>query len=399
MNWGGFFMKGGNPMALAKPRLARVYFYALMFMLVLLLCISAGIGGIAVYASDGGESPPTTPPVTPIVTAVPIVPISEEIIAVSSANNSMIVNASWLDDEMLRIDVVDITTGAVSSLAVRLSDFVTSEDAQNSRYIMVQAVDMDGNLSGIVQIINPFYNPAPPAVIVGGGQGNAISGSHIGDDSAGGNGDDSITDISAVPSPGGLTPDGTGTVVDNVVTQNEIEFFTVYTEEGNVFFLVVDRNRNSDNVYLLNAVTEADLMALAEQSGNPIAGGSGGGTDVSAVPMPPNLQPPAGGTAVDGQPSTAQPDSGDGSDSDEGGADAPARGGNNNLIFIAIILVAVGGIAYYFKIVKPKKSNAADNEDLWGDDAEDNWDGEDDYLNGGDLEDLHEDTGGGGDDE
>ena len=383
-------------MALAKPRLTRVYFYALMFMLVLLLCISVGIGRIAVYASDGGESPSPTPPVTPIM------PISEEIVAVSSANNSMIVNASWIDDEMLRIDVVDIITGAVSSLAVRLSDFVTSEDAQNSRYIMVQAVDMDGNLSGIVQIINPFYNPAPPAVIVDGGQGGSISGGHIGGDSGNDDdsADDSTTDISAVPSPSGLTPDGTGTVVDNVVTQNEIEFFTVYTEEGNVFFLVVDRNRNSDNVYLLNAVTEADLMALAEQSGNPIAGGSGGGTDVSAVPMPPNLQPPAGGTAVDGQPSTAQPDSGDGSDSDEGGADAPARGGNNNLIFIAIILVAVGGVAYYFKIVKPKRNNAAaDAEDLWGDDAEDNWDGEDDYLNGGDLEDLHEDTGGGGDDE
>ena len=393
-------------MALARPRLVRAYFSALMFMLALLLCISVGIGGIAVYASDGGESPPTTPPVTPItpiVEAVPIVPISEEIIAVSSASSSMIVNASWLDDEMLRIDVVDITTGAVSSLAVRLSDFVTSEDAQNNRYLKIQAVDLYGNLSGIVQISNPFYNPAPPAVIADGGQGG-ISGGHIGGgvsdagsaDGVGGNDGDSTDDsISAVPNPGGLTPDGTGTVVDNVVTQNEIEFFTVFTEEGNVFFLVVDRNRNSDNVYLLNAVTEADLMALAEQRGNPIAGGND--TDVSAVPMPPNLQPPAGGADGDGQaPTTTQPDSGDGSDSDEGGADAPAQGGNNNLIFIAIILVVVGGVAYYFKIVKPKKSNAATDDDLWGDDAEDNWDGEDDYLN---SEESNEDTSGGGDDE
>jgi len=67
------------------------------------------------------------------------------------------------------------------------------------------------------------------------------------------------------PRPPMLTPDGTGTVVDNVMTINDIEFFTVSSTEGSDFFLVIDRQRPYDNVYLLNAVTEADLQALARE--------------------------------------------------------------------------------------------------------------------------------------
>ena len=285
----------------------------------------------------------------------------------------MIVNATWVDDEMIRIEVVDTTAGAVSSLDVCLSDFVTSADAQNSQYIKIQAVDMDANLSGIVQIKNPFYNPTLPVVIAEEEYG-----------------DDSTTDISAIPSPSGLTPDGLGTVVDNIITQNEIEFFTVYTEEGNVFFLVVDRNSNSDNVYLLNAVTEADLMTLAEQSGNPISDVSG--NDVSAVPTPPNFEPPVGGVDTDGQGADQPSPNGD---ADLGGTYTPQRDGNNNLAFIGIIVVSVAGLAYYFKIMKPKRSNTADDNDLWGDEADD-WDSENDYLSN---EDLHEDIDKGGEDE
>ena len=341
-------------MALAKPRLLAACFLTAF----LLVCM----GVFTVYASEGEPDP--------LILPIQASPIYEEIVAINATIDPMIVNASWLDGgEMLRIDVVDINTGAVSSLAVRLSDFVTNADAQNSRYILIQAVDMDGNLSGVIQISNPFYVPAPAD------SGNAANNNQsvgisppvdVGD-----NGNDADTE----PSQQGLTPDGTGTVVDNVVTQNEIEFFTVYTEEGNVFFLVVDRQRNTDNVYLLNAVTKADLMALAEQSGNPID------TDnsISAVPTPPPFEPPA--DEQEPQPPVSQPEP-------DVGAETPsARGGNNNWIFIVLIVAAVGGVAYYFKIVKGKKSSAMSDDEDWED--EDAY--LDDYLGDG--------TGEGGDEE
>ena len=315
-------------MALAKPRLM----VALFFSALLLVCM----GAFTVYASECEPDP---------------APIYEEIVAINAAIDSMIVNASWLDGDMLRIDVVDVNTGTVSSLAVRLSDFVTNADAQNSRYIMIQAVDLDGNLSGVVQINNPFYVPAPittPPV----GISPPVDSENNGEDTE--------------PPQQGLTPDGTGTVVDNVVTQNEIEFFTVYTEAGNVFFLVVDRQRNTDNVYLLNAVTEADLMALAEQSVNPIDSGN---NSISVVPTPPPLEPPTDGQEQ--QPPLSQPQP----EPDTDPETPPASGGNNNWIFILLVAAGVGGAAYYFKIVKGKKSSAPDDDWEYEDEE-----GDDDYL-------------------
>lgn len=66
----------------------------------------------------------------------------------------------------------------------------------------------------------------------------------------------------AEPNP--FTPNGTGTVLDNATSEDEKEFYTIVTEDENVFYLVIDKQRDTENVYFLNAVTESDLMALAE---------------------------------------------------------------------------------------------------------------------------------------
>ena len=66
-----------------------------------------------------------------------------------------------------------------------------------------------------------------------------------------------------------FTPDGTGTVVDNATDEDGKEFFTITTPSENIFYLVIDRQRTENNVYFLNAVTEKDLLALAEADPEP----------------------------------------------------------------------------------------------------------------------------------
>ena len=61
-----------------------------------------------------------------------------------------------------------------------------------------------------------------------------------------------------------FTTDGMGTVVDNATDEDGKEFFTITTPSENIFYLVIDRQRTENNVYFLNAVTEKDLLALAE---------------------------------------------------------------------------------------------------------------------------------------
>ncbi len=69
-----------------------------------------------------------------------------------------------------------------------------------------------------------------------------------------------------------FTPEGTGTVVDNATDEDGKEFYTITTPSEHVFYLVVDKQRDSENVYFLDAVTEKDLLALAESDGADAAG-------------------------------------------------------------------------------------------------------------------------------
>jgi hypothetical protein len=63
-----------------------------------------------------------------------------------------------------------------------------------------------------------------------------------------------------------FTPDGTGTIVDSATDKDGKQFYTITTPAGNTFYLIIDLERDSDNVYFLDAVMEKDLMALAEQA-------------------------------------------------------------------------------------------------------------------------------------
>jgi len=175
-----------------------------------------------------------------------------------------------------------------------------------------------------------------------------------------------IVTESAIPIGSGFrpfTPPGTGTVVDNATDDDGKEFYTIMTEDGNVFFLIIDRQRPNDNVYFLNAVTEQDLISLAQQNGRTITGSTSGA-------IPPSNQP--GTTGQDPSEPPMQEDD-------------PPSNRNTGLFIILFVVVGVGGAAYYFKIVKGKK-NAPDDDIYDENDEEDEYgyrdepvDSDDDY--------------------
>lgn len=125
-----------------------------------------------------------------------------------------------------------------------------------------------------------------------------------------------------------FTPNGTGTVVDSATDEDGKAFYTITTADGNVFYLVIDQQRSTENVYFLNAVTESDLMALAEKDE------SASVTPVTPEPTPEPEEP---------QEEPAQP---------EQPTKSGVSGGMMALIGAAVL--AVGGFGYYIKIYKPK---------------------------------------------
>ena len=158
-----------------------------------------------------------------------------------------------------------------------------------------------------------------------------------------------------------FTPDGQATVVDWAIEGNGKEFYTFKTPAGNVFFLVVDHSKASDNVYFLNAVTELDLMSLAGKPDETFSGN--GGAMAAAAHKPPDG---ADGATGDGEPATS-------------GGETPINenGDSNNsmLMFLAIAVLVFGGAGYYIKIVRPKKQAPVGYDD----DEDDEPEGEDKY--------------------
>lgn len=63
-----------------------------------------------------------------------------------------------------------------------------------------------------------------------------------------------------------LTPEGNLTLVDDIKVEesSDKQFVTLQSKNGNYFYLVIDRSGDKENVYFLNLVDEADLMALIE---------------------------------------------------------------------------------------------------------------------------------------
>lgn len=137
-----------------------------------------------------------------------------------------------------------------------------------------------------------------------------------------------------VAAPNPFTPAGTGTVIDNATDEDGKEFYTIMTPSENVFYLIIDKQREQKNVYFLNAVTEKDLLALAEKSGE---------AEEPAEPATP-------ATSVTPEP-TPEP------------APEPEKGGNGMMIVVVLVLLAGGGAGYYFKIYRPKQEHTDNAEE------------------------------------
>lgn len=131
-----------------------------------------------------------------------------------------------------------------------------------------------------------------------------------------------------------FTPDGTGTVMDNATDEDGKEFYTITTADESVFYLVIDKQKTSENVYFLNTVTTDDLLPLAEQGKEPPK-------EVTPEPEPKPTEP------VEEVPEP-EPEK----------KDSPLL----SLLLIGAVVLAGGGIGYYFKIYKPKHE-APDLED------------------------------------
>ena len=384
-------------------------------LLALMLVISAIALPLTAYAAGDKD---TTPPE---LTAS----LDGDTLKIESSDDHSGVEAVFVDGNRIN----SLTNGAAT---VTLKDYAGTE-----KQVSVYAQDYAGNRSKVVKFDNPYYEePAPtekPAATVPQNQSStqvkpaqaqaASSGStnHNAQSSnsgsnASGNGSNAGTNTganggsntasgtnngssnsqeetgttSSIPD-GAFTPEGTGTVLDEATGEgDDKQFYTITTETGNVFYLIIDGKRDDNNVYFLNGVTEADLMALAEKNE---------GT-MSVIPAEDvctctdkceagevNTACPVCKNDLKGCAGKEKP-----AETEELAQTEPPKKDNGSvgtIIFIIVALLAVGGVGYYVKIVRPKQQ-AEDDGDFEDDGYGEGFDpdeayGEPEYLSEDDF--------------
>lgn len=135
---------------------------------------------------------------------------------------------------------------------------------------------------------------------------------------------------------------GTASVLSRTDTDGTVDgekvFFTFSTKEGEELYLVVDQGRGTDNVYLLDTVSLADLRVLADGSD---------ATDSTGDKKEDNLLSILASEEEAKNISTEQVE------------EKPKSKFGNNLV-ILLFAMAGGGVYYYIKIYRNKKDEAMD---------------------------------------
>lgn len=171
-----------------------------------------------------------------------------------------------------------------------------------------------------------------------------------------------------------LSPDGNLSLIDDIgnSTASGKQFITVESKNGNVFYLIIDRDdEGGETVHFLNQVDEADLMALTEDGETAAASivcsctdkCAAGEVNTSCELCMTNMSECAGKETESVEPSEPE----EPTDEKSGGAGA--------IVVVLLIVAAGGGAAFYFLVLKPKQGKKVPS-DLDDFDLED----EEEYL-------------------
>lgn len=168
-----------------------------------------------------------------------------------------------------------------------------------------------------------------------------------------------------------FTPTGNMTLIDDFFQieaeatenspQRDKQFITLESKNGNVFYLVIDRNGDEENVYFMNLVDEADLMALIEANEDDTQAPVCSCTEKCAIGAiktdceicRTNMSECVGKEPVI-EPEPTEPVE------DEPTEEKPSV--NFMPVLILLIAGAGGGAFYWFKIRKPKEKTAGNND-------------------------------------
>ena len=157
-----------------------------------------------------------------------------------------------------------------------------------------------------------------------------------------------------------LTPDGNLTITDDILIENK-QFITVHSRSGAEFYIVIDRSRDSDNVYFLNQVDDIDLFALLESEDIEVECTckekcSSGFVDSECFICRMDIDSCTGNEVAQTEPAI------------EPEPDKPEKQQNFLPIILIFLLIGAGAAVYFMKLRKNKPKPTASDLDVLDDD-------------------------------
>lgn len=270
-----------------------------------------------------------------------------------------------------------------NTLNVRLQKADTSYE-----YFTLQAKDKAGNMSEIYKVGNPYYEN-PDAVKenteVSGTEQNAASLPADGTASKPTSATATVTEhqttneTATAPTEPENTGNETDTEADTGRVQGESsasgmttgtvqdkggkEFYTIKTKSDKVFYLIVDKDKTDENVYLLTEVGENDLLNF---------------TDTNMVTLPQNQAIAESALPLETEKLTETPEPEVTIIPEE--KEEPEKKSNNSgtILLMLLVLAGVCGAYYYWKFMKGRNTSFDYEEDEDDDEEEEDTIREDD---------------------
>lgn len=155
------------------------------------------------------------------------------------------------------------------------------------------------------------------------------------------------TETEATETDSSFSVSGNGEVLDDITDDSTKEFFTITTENGNTYFLVIDRSSSTENVYMLSMIDEYDLQDFLEETDDTDTTTSSQGSVV--------LEEQTQNTeeVIETETSVVT-------------EDEDSSGNMSAVLLVLVLAAAAGGGAYfYFRVYKPKQeADAYESENM-----------------------------------
>lgn len=247
----------------------------------------------------------------------------------------------------------ELTNGILN---IRLQEFDTGYE-----YFTVQAMDMAGNMSDVYRVKNIYYRTEE-------------------DDD-----EENILPEDATPTE----PSDAKAEVTEHADESKKEFYTVKTDSEKVFYLIIDKSGENEQVYFLTEISERDLLNVTADTLQTLPQNSA----ITEMAIPNDTEEQTDMKDLFGQQEDTEADISTETEVIIEPDVTEEKEGNSMIVYIIMGIAAVIGIGagYYFKVYKKKQEIAEEDEELF---EEEPYENENEGWNNYEVEDTADDTEG-----